>query len=74
MSMSTLSYEEISRLSPPERLALIGALWDSIADSELSASPAQERELERRLLSFDQDKAQAISWENLKAELAARSL
>jgi hypothetical protein len=33
--MSTLTYEEIARLSPPERLALIGDLWDSLSDADL---------------------------------------
>lgn len=71
--MPTLTRDEITRLSPPERLALIGDLWDSITDAELPTTPAQRRELERRLASFDQDRAQAGTWENLKAELAART-
>ncbi len=69
--MPTLTHEEITRLSPPERLSLIGDLWDSITDAELPVPPAQQRELESRLASFDQDRAQAVTWEDLKAELAA---
>jgi len=60
-------------MSPPERLALIGELWDSMTDAELAMSSAQQRELTRRLASFDQDKSQAVTWESLKAELAARA-
>lgn len=71
--MPTLTHDEITRLSPPERLSLIGDLWDSIADDELPTPPAQQRELERRLASFDQDRAQAVTWEHLKAELAAQT-
>jgi putative addiction module component (TIGR02574 family) len=48
-------------------------LWDSIADAEVPMPPSQRRELERRLASFDQDRPQAVSWEQLKAELAARA-
>ena len=40
---------------------------------ECSVSPAQQRELTRRLASFDQDKPQAVTWEHLKAELAVRA-
>ena len=71
--MTTLTRDEITKLSPPERLTLIGDLWDSITDADLPTPPAQRRELERRLASFDQDRAKAVSWEQLKAELAART-
>ncbi|MBV8797786.1 MAG: addiction module protein, partial [Hyphomicrobiales bacterium] len=36
---------DISRLSPEERLDLIGELWDSLAAEEVRLTPAQEREL-----------------------------
>jgi putative addiction module component (TIGR02574 family) len=72
--MPTLTHDEITRLTPPERLALIGELWDSLSDAELSTPAAQLRELERRLTSFDEDRTQAVTWEQLKTELAARSL
>ena len=71
--MTTLTHDEIIKLSPPERLTLISDLWDSITDADLLTPPAQRRELERRLASFDQDRAHAVSWEQLKAELAART-
>ena len=71
--MRTLTFEEIARLSPPERLALIGDLWDSLSDDELPVAPAQRVEFERRLDSFERDRAGSITWEQLKAELAARA-
>lgn len=71
--MPTLTRDEITRLTPPERLALIGDLWDSMTDAETPLPPAQRRELERRLASFDQDRAQGVSWEQFKADLAARA-
>jgi putative addiction module component (TIGR02574 family) len=71
--MSTLTPEEITRLSPRERLNLIGALWDSFADAELALTQAQAAELERRLLSFERDRESAVTWEELKAELASRT-
>jgi len=71
--MSMLTQEEIIRLSPPERLALISALWDSLSDAELNPTPAQAAELKRRLQSFERDRLGAVSWEELKAELASRA-
>ncbi len=71
--MAILTHDEITRLSAPERLALIGELWDSIADEDLPVTSAQSRELMRRMATFDQDRTQAISWDELKADLAARA-
>jgi putative addiction module component (TIGR02574 family) len=70
--MLNITPEEIGRLSPQERLALIELLWDSLDDSDLPVPPAQRAELERRLGSFEQDRAGAITWDQLKTELARR--
>ena len=61
---------EIIRLTATERLTLIGDLWDSLTDAEAPVSPAQTAELERRLASFEDDRAGAVTWDSLKAELA----
>jgi putative addiction module component (TIGR02574 family) len=70
--MASLNSDELARLSPEERLALIGQLWDSLADTEIPLPQAQQAELARRLSSLDQDRAQAVTWEQLRAELARR--
>jgi putative addiction module component (TIGR02574 family) len=67
-----LTPDEITRLTPQERLSLIEQLWDSLSDAEIPLSPAQKDELERRLATFDLDRAQAVTWDSLKAELAGR--
>lgn len=71
--MSILTAKEITHLSPPERLALIGELWDSLAGVDLPPSVAQQSELGRRLERFDDDRADGVSWAELKTELAART-
>lgn len=70
--MQPLSTNEISRLSPEERLALIGQLWDSLQDTDVPLLPAQKAELERRIGSLERDRLQAVTWDELRAELAAR--
>jgi putative addiction module component (TIGR02574 family) len=70
--MQPLRPDEISRLSPEERLALIGQLWDSLHDADVSLSSAQRTELGRRLSTLHQDRAGAVTWEQLQAELARR--
>jgi putative addiction module component (TIGR02574 family) len=67
-----LSPEDITHLSPQERLDLIARLWDSLTDDETPLPPAQRDELERRLATLDQDRAHAVAWETLKADLERR--
>lgn len=67
-----LTQDEITRLSPGERLSLIEQLWESLSDADILLTPAQQAEVERRLATFEQDRAQAVTWDSLKAELARR--
>ena len=70
--MRTLTAEEIARLSPEERLSLIGQLWDSLHDDQIPLPEAQRAELSRRLSTLDQQRDKFITWEDLRAELAKR--
>jgi putative addiction module component (TIGR02574 family) len=70
--MEFLTPDEIVRLSPPERLALIAQLWDSLEDDQLPLTDAQRAELERRMASLDQDRNEGVTWAALKAELEQR--
>ena len=67
-----LTHDEITRLSPNERLTLIAQLWDSLEDHQVQLTPVQQAELERRLATLDQDCAQSLTWETLRAELEQR--
>ncbi len=71
--MATLTLSDIDRLTTAERLELIGQLWDSLAEAPPAVSAAQRRELDRRLASFEQDRPDAVSWDDLKVELAAHA-
>ena len=67
-----LTHDEITRLSPDERLALIAQLWDSLDEHQVRLTPAQQAELERRFTTLDHDRTQSVTWETLKAELEQR--
>lgn len=71
--MSRITADDIAGMSPQERIELMGELWDSLDDADLALTEAQSAELARRLGSFEADRAQAIAWEDLKAELEKRS-
>jgi len=52
--MELLTPEEIVRLTPTKRLALIAQLWDSLEHEQFPLTGAQEAALERRLTSLDE--------------------
>ena len=68
--MTTL---DIARLTPRERLDLIGELWDSLAPADVRLTPAQEAELARRMATFEADASAAVPWESVETELARKS-
>ena len=70
--MELLTTAEIVRLSPPERIALIAQLWDSLDDDQLPMTGAQQAEVESRLASLGQDRQSGVTWTALKAELEQR--
>lgn len=64
----------IEKLSIGERIALVQALWDSIA-SEVESLPlteAQRQEIDRRLAAHRANPQAAIPWEQVEAEALAR--
>jgi putative addiction module component (TIGR02574 family) len=50
--MELLTFDEIVRLSPPERIALIAQLWDSLEHDQPPLIAAQQEKLESRLSSL----------------------
>jgi putative addiction module component (TIGR02574 family) len=64
---------DITRLSPKERLDLIGELWDSLAPEDVRLTPAQDAELARRITTFETDAKAAVPWPEIEAELDRRT-
>lgn len=63
---------QVNHLSSQERLALIGELWDSLDEAEVTVTPAQQAELESRLATLAADREAAVTWEDLRTELRQR--
>jgi putative addiction module component (TIGR02574 family) len=63
--------DDISRLTVPKRLELIGQLWDCIPDEAgVSEMPDWHRlELGRRLAMADAAPNQGVPWEQVQARL-----
>ncbi len=71
MSKHPLLKVEISQLSVAERIQLAEDLWDSILEhqEEIPLSEAQQKELDRRLESYNQNPTAGSSWEEVKKRL-----
>lgn len=70
----TLQHLGIDRLSIPERLELIGEIWDSLAESgeELPLPEWHRPEIERRRAAAEADPGAGIPWEVVKDRLTNR--
>ena len=66
--------DDFRQLSIPERLALVQALWDSIATEPHPPllSDAQRQELERRAAEDDARPDEVAPWEAVKADILDR--
>lgn len=63
---------EVTKLDVEERLDLVHAIWDSIADHPDAVPPltdAQRAELDRRLADAEANPGAGISWEEMRREL-----
>jgi putative addiction module component (TIGR02574 family) len=71
---ATLESLGIDRLSIEERIALVGAIWDSIAADPVAVTvtDCQRQELERRADDDDANPDDTLPWERVKADALAR--
>lgn len=70
----TLEDLGIDKLSIPDRISLVQAIWDSIAAAprQVALSDEQRRELDRRLRAHEADPDTAVPWDQVKAEALTR--
>ena len=66
--------ETVKALPLPERVELVDLLWESIVAEgyEPLLTNAQAEELDRRVQAHQQNPADVVSWEQIKADAAAR--
>ena len=64
---------ELLALPVEERLKLIEALWESVAEcpEALELTDAQRQELDRRLAAYERDPGAGVPWAELKQRLLA---
>ncbi|MGN6543596.1 MAG: addiction module protein [Aureliella sp.] len=60
----------LTALSVEDRLRIVQLLWDSISsESEISVSPEQQQELDRRVAEHDANPSSAISRQEVERRL-----
>jgi putative addiction module component (TIGR02574 family) len=69
--VKAISIAEVLALPVADRLKLVEAIWDSIAEvpEALNLTPAQEAELDRRLESYRQDPTAGSPWPEVRARI-----
>lgn len=72
--MSSNLVETVRRLPLAERIELIDALWESMAQEgyEPPLTPEQAAELDRRLEAHRRNPNDVVSWESIKEDLSRR--
>ncbi len=68
-----MTIEDIIYLTAAERLVLMERLWDSLAENDVPFTATQLDDLEDRVATFEHERPSGITWDALKAELAARA-
>jgi putative addiction module component (TIGR02574 family) len=74
--MASNTLDELLKLPTSERIEIAMALWDSLSDAdqetEITLSPGQEAELDRRWAEHVADPGTAIPWEEVRKELRGK--
>lgn len=64
---------DIGRLTPEERLELLGAIWDSLSPENVPFDATQREELDRRLDELEQDRELGIPWQEVMRRIRERT-
>ena len=69
--MKPITLDEVLKLPVSERIRIVEAIWDSIADSpeEVQLSDEQKVELDRRLEALEKNPDAGCSWDEVRARL-----
>lgn len=67
----TATLQEIVSLSVEERIDLVQAIWDSIADGGVypDLTEQQKREIDRRIDAHEMNPDDVMTWEEIKASV-----
>lgn len=69
--MSAINLSEIVKLSVQERIRIVEAIWDSVAEhpEQIELLPWQAEELDRRFAAYQANPSEGIPWEEVKRRI-----
>lgn len=72
--MTTTLLKKATQLPVADRIKLVEDIWDSIADepNDSAFTPAQKRELDRRLDSMRKNPGRAVPWSEARQRILKR--
>lgn len=63
---------DLSAMTVEERLELIARLWDSLEESDVPLTQAQEEELARRVAEMEANPQHQMPWEEVRDRILGR--
>jgi len=63
------TFSQIKKLSDPEKILLVEKIWDSINKSHIELTPAQKKELDKRLKADKEGEMKYADWETVKKRI-----
>jgi putative addiction module component (TIGR02574 family) len=72
--MSTVNFSELMELPVQERIRLVSAIWDSIAEhpESIELTVAERQELDRRMEAYMKNPTEGTPWPEVKAKILNR--
>ena len=72
--MKPLTANDVLGLTIPERIRLVGDIWDTIAEfpESVELTDSQRRELDRRLEAYHKNPTEGSPWSEVKARILKR--
>jgi putative addiction module component (TIGR02574 family) len=69
--MEPINLPEVLKLPVSERLRLVEAIWDSIAETpeEIALTEEQKAELDRRIEALERNPEEGSSWSEVRARV-----
>ncbi len=70
----TETINEINALNIEERLLIVQAIWDSIAEEQIypNLNEEQKKELDSRIEDFESNPDNVLTWEEIKTSITRR--
>jgi len=69
--MDAVNLTPVLQLPVQERIRIVEAIWDSVADSahEVDLQPWQSEELDRRVAEFEANPIEGVPWAEVKRRI-----